>query len=76
MYLENLNNCVIDCGLVETSVFGSFINNSTIKCIAQQIRIHKTKNTTFQIYVTSSMIIEDCSDLKIGEFKDIDETNA
>lgn len=67
LYLNNLKECKIITGVVETSIFGDHIENSTIKAIAQQIRIHKSRNSQFEIFVTSSMIIEDCSQLSIRE---------
>ena len=67
LYLDNLKNCKIFSGVVETSIFGEHLENSEIKCIAQQIRIHKTHNCKFFNFVSSNMIIEDCQGLKVYE---------
>lgn len=69
LYLDNLKNCQIFSGIVETSIFGENLVDSEIKCIAQQIRIHKTHKCTFFNFVSSNMIIEDCNKLKVFELK-------
>lgn len=69
LYLENIKSCRIYSGVVENSVFGKNIVDSTIDCIAQQIRIHEAKDTNFNVFVISNMIIEDSKGLKIREWK-------
>ena len=69
LYLENVKNSKIVCGIVENSIFGNKIQGSQISCVAQQIRIHHTHQTRFNIFVTSNMIIEDSSGLEVGEFE-------
>lgn len=59
IYFNNIKNCKIVLFPVENSIFGDGITDSTINCTAQQIRIHHTNNTQFNIFVSSSMIIED-----------------
>ena len=74
LYLENIKNSKIVCGVVENSIFGNKIEGSEIYCIAQQIRIHHTYKTSFSTFVTSNMIIEDSSELKISEYMPKEET--
>ncbi len=67
LYLENIENCEIYTGIVETSIFGQNISQSKISCIAQQIRIHKSSSTEFNIFVTSNMILEDSKDISVRQ---------
>lgn len=68
LYLENLRNCRVYSGVVENSIFGENIFDSELDCIAQQIRIHKTHNAKFNVFVISNMIIEDSDGLKVSKW--------
>lgn len=63
VYLNEISNCNITIFPVQNSIFGDHITESEINCVAQQIRIHHTSETSFKIFVASSMIIEDRSDI-------------
>jgi len=69
LYLHGIKNCRIKCGLIDGAVFGDKIEDSQIDVVAHQIRIHKSKATRFNIFVSSSMIIEDCNAITSSEIK-------
>ena len=69
LYLHDIKGCTIKCGIVDGAVFGDLIEKSRIDIIAHQIRIHKSTATSFNIFVASAMIIEDCSDITVSEIR-------
>ena len=69
LYLENLSNCKLNCGIIDGSLFGQHIDKSEIKVVAHQIRIHHTHFTKFNVFVTSNMIVEDSKDITVTPLK-------
>jgi len=69
VYIDNLRNCSIKVGPVSASIMVYNCNDSRLHLVAQQLRIHNTKNCQFYIHISSRSIIEDCSGLKFGQLK-------
>lgn len=70
VYLRNLTDCSVVTGLVEGSLFCFNLKNCHVQAISQQIRVHDSADTTFETFVLSSMIIEDCSQISVAELKE------
>lgn len=66
LYLENLINCRVICGVIEGSLFGNRLQGCRVEAVAHQIRIHNAIGTRFSIFVTSNMIVEDSREVTIS----------
>jgi len=68
VHIADVSGCTINCGPVSTSVFVDGARSCQFQLACQQLRIHKTHHSEFRIHVTSKAIIEDCQDVRFGEF--------
>ncbi|XP_062499820.1 tubulin-specific chaperone C-like [Corticium candelabrum] len=61
IHIDQLTDCRIFCGPVQTSIFIDRCQNCTLVLACQQLRVHRTHRCHLYIYVSSKAIIEDCS---------------
>eukprot|EP00088_Acartia_fossae_P002319 TRINITY_DN10933_c0_g1_i4.p1 TRINITY_DN10933_c0_g1~~TRINITY_DN10933_c0_g1_i4.p1 ORF type:complete len:350 (+),score=54.09 TRINITY_DN10933_c0_g1_i4:83-1132(+) len=71
VHMSNIKNCVIVAGPVSSSIFIENCTQTKFLLSSQQLRIHNTVETDFYIHVTSKAIIEDCKQVRFGEYPDL-----
>lgn len=67
IYMSNLNKCNIISDPVSSSILIVGCVESELTLCCQQLRIHKAKDTTFRLHITSRSIIEDCEGVRFGK---------
>lgn len=76
LHMSHLENCVILCGPVSTSVFVENCMNCKIVVACQQLRMHSSLHCDVYLHVTSKGIVEDCSNIKVAPYNlDYDDLN-
>lgn len=77
LHMSNLENCIILCGPVSTSVFVEKCINCKIVVACQQMRMHTLSHCDIYLHVTSKGIVEDCSDIRTApynlDYEDLDK---
>ncbi|RWS29583.1 tubulin-specific chaperone C-like protein [Leptotrombidium deliense] len=68
VHMEDIRNCRINIGPVQTSIFVSDCSDTVFNLACQQLRIHTTTNSRFNVHVTSRCIIEDCKNVTFAEW--------
>lgn len=68
LHVNNLKSCRILCGPISRPAFVSNCTDCQFFLACQQLRIHSTHKTIFNIHVTGKAIIEDCSGLGFSPF--------
>lgn len=68
VHMNNLTNCVVLCGPTSGSVFIDDCVRCTFVVACQQLRVHRTTETSFYLHVTSRAIIEDCSTVTFAPY--------
>lgn len=68
LHVNNLKNCKILSGPVSRASFVSDCINCQFSLICQQLRIHTTTKTIFNIHVTGKAIIEDCKEVGFAPY--------
>jgi len=61
LHATNMDNVILLCGPVYTSIFIENCKNCYFVVACQQLRIHTTTESHFYLHVTSKGIIEDCT---------------
>lgn len=74
LHLTNLKDSTVFCGPVSSSIFLEDCANCKFVLACQQLRTHKTTDSTFYLHVTSKAIIEDCTGLGFAPYP-LDESN-
>lgn len=68
LHLSNLQNTLVLCGPVSTSVFAENCQNCTFVIACQQLRLHSSKTIKIYLHVTSKGIIEDCNNIFVAPY--------
>lgn len=68
LHATNMENVIILCGPVRTSIFVENCKNCTFVVACQQLRIHTTTQSDFYLHVTSKGIIEDCKQVGFAPY--------
>lgn len=68
LHMSNLQDCIILCGPVSTSVFVEKCVNCKIVVACQQLRMHTSQHCHVYLHVTSKGIVEDCTDIKTAPY--------
>ncbi|KAL0230652.1 hypothetical protein PCE1_004209 [Barthelona sp. PCE] len=68
LWVEGLENCHIYSGPVSGALHITNVRNSEVHMACHQLRIHKTFNTHFYVFVGSNPIIEHCNGLKFSPY--------
>lgn len=68
LHITNLNGCKIFSGPVSRASFVSDCKGCHFSLACQQVRIHTTKDSIFNIHVTGKAIIEDCSNVGFAPY--------
>ena len=68
LHVNNLKNCKILSGPVSRASFVSDCVDCQFSLACQQLRIHTTTKTVFNIHVTGKAIIEDCSQVGFAPY--------
>ena len=68
LHINNLKNCQIFSGPIRTASFVSDCTNCHFSLACQQVRIHTTKDSIFNIHVTGKAIIEDCTNVGFAPY--------
>ncbi|CAH0406822.1 unnamed protein product [Chilo suppressalis] len=68
LHMNNLDNCIILCGPVTSSVFVEKCTNSKIVTACQQLRMHTSSKCDIYLHVTSKGIVEDCSEIRTAPY--------
>jgi hypothetical protein len=77
IHIQHIHNCKIyisepTCGPIHVTD----CHSSTLRCSCYQLRIHDSKDVTFQCWVRSGPIIEDCSGMIFeGDYYYLEEKN-
>jgi len=83
IHIESCSNFTINCK-VNTSIFVNNVKNAEMYVTCQQLRMHKSENTTIHIDCKSRSIIEDsnkivftkyCDETKEENYKNVDDFN-
>lgn len=77
LHMSDIENCVILCGPVTSSVFVERCSDSKIIVACQQLRMHSSTNCDIYLHVTSKGIVEDCSTIRTApynlQYEDLDK---
>lgn len=68
LHMNQLKNCTVLCAPVSTSIFINECTNCTFVLACQQLRVHKTSQSSFYLHVSSRAIVEDCTDVGFAPF--------
>ena len=68
LHMVNLKNCTILVGPVASSVFIHDCAQSTFAFACQQLRLHSSSDCTFYLHVTSRVIIEDSTKIRVAPY--------
>jgi len=68
LHMSRIKNCTVLCGPITTSVLMDDCQNSTLAISCQQLRIHRTTDSSFYLHTTSRAIIEDCRRVKFAPY--------
>lgn len=68
LHMSALDDCVVLCGPVSTSIFAENCRNCTLVIVCQQLRLHSSVNCAVYLHVTSRAIIEDCKQIRVAEY--------
>lgn len=68
LHMTDLENCIVLCGPVTSSVFIEKCNNSKIVTACQQLRMHTSVRCDIYLHVTSKGIVEDCSEIRTAPY--------
>lgn len=63
LHMNSLQDSIVFCGPVSTSIFIENCKNCTFIIACQQLRLHKSENVNIYLHVTSRAIMEDCSNI-------------
>ena len=66
--ITNVLSCNIFIGPVRGSVLVEQCHNCNLQLACQQLRIHRTSESSFYVYVTSRSIVEECSKVGFAPF--------
>lgn len=68
LHMSNLENCIILCGPVTTSVFVEKCSDCKLVVACQQLRMHTSVRLDVYLHVTSKGIVEDCAEVKTAPY--------
>jgi len=68
VYIHQCLSCDLQIGPVSGSGFLDECKDCKISIGCQQLRVHRTTDTTFNVHVTSRSIIEDSTNVKFGPY--------
>lgn len=68
LHISNLKKCDIFVGPLSTASFISECTDCSFSLACQQVRIHTTKDSVFNIHVTGKAIIEDCKNVGFAPY--------
>ena len=68
VHVTGLTRCRVILGPVRTSVFVDDCCDCEFVLACQQLRTHRTNNSSFYIHVTSKAIIEDCAGVRFAPY--------
>lgn len=68
LHLTDLENCIVLCGPVTSSVFMERCTGCKLVVACQQLRMHSSTKCDIYLHVTSKGIIEDCSEIRTAPY--------
>lgn len=68
LHMNALQNCIIFCGPVSTSIFVENCKNCKLVIACQQLRLHSSTKCDIYLHVTSRAIIEDCNNINVAPY--------
>jgi len=68
LHADGLAGCRVSCGTVAGATFISDCTDSQFSVACHQLRVHRTRDTSFYLHVTSRAIIEDCTGITTAPY--------
>lgn len=72
LHVHGISGCILLCNPISASVLISNANNSIVMVGCHQFRMHDSVCVDVYLYVTSDPIIEDCHDIEVGDYPEVD----
>ncbi|XP_068021191.1 tubulin-specific chaperone C [Melanerpes formicivorus] len=66
--VRDCRGCTVLCGPVSTSVLVDGCNDCVLVLACQQLRTHRTRDSSFYVQVTSRAVIEDCTKVSFAPY--------
>lgn len=68
LLVRDCQDCTVLCGPVSTSVMVERCSGCRLVLACQQLRTHRTSQTSFYVQVTSRSMLEDCSGIRFAPY--------
>jgi len=75
LHIRGLKRVVLICGYINGSVLVHDCEECLLLLGCRQFRIHTSKNTSVQLYVTSRPTIEHCQGITFAPYRSVDESD-